>query len=672
MIFTASLSNLTKKVYGERCKSCGSIQTIIDTLPVDPQVSKMHVLLLGPKDMTGITAVALKEAVKHAHPAICIIYLATNKREKDMFLEAPHSKVVHKLTGSVIQETVTEFYQTDIDSAKPDQFAFDSKPLDLGKNPIPVRVEAEPPSSPSPEPTEEETPIPEPVSIPDEPTAIELPVEPIPDPEPAPPAPPLPDSAEDMVASVKSVKDWNILKEQMRRDSVISQLVLRDSEYAGLQKMLELYDMKIRDIWSDRSISSAEKMELVREIGTERTALQGTANGIFVKRFLAICSNVINTCVANVDTRVEEMTKAVSHIQSEKGKYIEQTIARGTPLWDELYNYMIELVNIEANLCTMFDYMHTAGVDDIANRLNEKLPSKDEFINHAVDVSRELYRPDNTNLYNSILEALSKGQISLSMVDDKVTALSHTIYNIIAKQSDYIAYQNLVIDLLRANNVEQVVVRDTLLKNCFHVMVGGVDIGTTATTAAYAGMLSRNHNTLVIDISGHTHYDMYGHTTVEIDRFLQERVQQPLLFVAGERVDDPERIFEIMEKAKELLTYYHHIIMVLDPEQTIALDQVGREALSISYITNCTAKSLKETASAYATGRNIPNVATKLLTIDCPIDASDIVLKLDMDIATTKLIPLPYFQEMKQAALRNQPPHTYGDILRVFEEAYRV
>lgn len=669
MIFTASLSNLTKKVYGERCKSCGSVQTIIDTLPVDPQVSKMHVLLLGPKDLTGITAVALKEAIKHCHPAICIIYLATNKREKDMFPDAPHSKIVHKITGSVIQETVTEFYQSDIDSAKPDQFAFDSKPLDLGKNPIPTRVEAEPPKVVEPESEPEK----EPEEVPEEPAAVDLPVEPIPEPEPAPPAPPLPDSAEDMIASVKSVKDWNILKEQMRRDSVISQLILRDSEYAGLQKMLELYDMKIRDIWSDRSISSAEKMELVREIGTERTSMQGTANGIFVKRFLSICNNVINTCVANVDTRVEELTNAIAHIQSEKGQYIEQAIARGDPLWDELYDYMFELVNIEANLCTMFDYMHTTGVKDVADRLNEKLPSKDEFINHAIDTSAILYRPNNSvNLYNNILDALSKGHIALSMVEDKVEALSHTIYNVIAKQNEYITYQKLVIDILRANNVEQVIVRDTLLKNCFHVLVGGVDIGTTATTAAYAGMLSRNHNTVVIDISGHTHYDMYGHTTVSIERFLQERVQQPLLFVTGDRTDDPERIFELMERAKELLTYYHHILMVIDPEQTVALDQVGREALSISYITNCTAKSMKETAQAYETGRKIPNVATKLLTIDCPIDASEVVLKLDMDVATTKLIPIPYIHEMKQAALRNQPPHTYGDILRVFEEAYRV
>jgi hypothetical protein len=43
-----------------------------------------------------------------------------------------------------------------------------------------------------------------------------------------------------------------------------------------------------------------------------------------------------------------------------------------------------------------------------------------------------------------------------------------------------------------------------------------------------------------------------------------------------------------------------------------------------------------------------------------------------MDISMTQLVPIPYLREIRKAAIVKQQPHTYNDVQRVFEEAFRA
>lgn len=480
-------------------------------------------------------------------------------------------------------------------------------------------------------------------------------------------------SAEDVIDSVKTVKDWDILKKQINRDSIIRQLILENNEFAGVANMLEVWDLRIRDIWADNHKSNEEKMKAVQEFGANRQVLQATYNSVLVDKFVSLMERVISVCSSTVEDRCNEIANAVISIHQNKDAFLEKAVSGEDSLDDTLYERMVELQSIEGELCKMFAFLHHEGMEEIVARLGEKLPSNNEYINNVLSVSSKLFQPSNTvNLAQSILDALAKGQVQLSLVEDKVKGLMGTMFQVIVEQNRVIQYQRDVISCLRANNVESLVVRDSLLKECFNVIVGSEHTGLTATSAIYAGMLSRRDNTLVVDLTGHSHYDRYGYDVVQLDEFMVERKQQPLLFVTGSVGNDPEKVFHLMEELKSRLTYFRHLIIVLDTAQLDILDQVGREALSISYVTNCTVESMANVTSAYEAGRKIPNVCHKLICIDSPVDVGMLISTLKMDISMTKLIPIPYLREIKQAAIVRQQPHTYNDVLRVFEEAFRA
>lgn len=670
MVFVASLSLRAKKALGSKCHQ-SSLKGIIDTLPMDPAVSNMDVLLLGPADLQGPAGKKIPEAVAKRHEGVCVIYLCQNDKELKLFPDAPHTKVVRKIDDSVIVDTVNEFYGEEV---RADDRKFRStadKVGELGENPAPPKpvtmatatnteeagkkkkiaeqVPLEIPEEPKEEPTEETT------------------AESIEEPKPAV------QRAEDVIDSVKTVGDWDILKKELNRDSVIRQLILENNEFAGLANMLNVWDLRIRDIWSDNHKSNAEKMQAVQEFGTNRMVLQATYNSVLVDKFVSLMERIVSVCSSTVEERLDEITHAVISIKTHKDEFIEKALTDGDDLTENLHARMVELKGIEGELCKMFAFMHKEGMEEIVARLDEKLPSTNEFINNVLTVSSKLYLPGNTvNLGETVMDALHKGQIQLSMVEDKVTALMTTLFEVIKEQHDVIQYQRDVISCLRANHVESLVVRDSLLKDCFHVMVGKENTGLSSTVATRAGLLSRQNNTVVVDLTGHAHYERYGYSTVPLTEYMVERIQKPLLFVVGESEQDPEQVHQLMEELKGRMTYFHNLIIVLDPSQVQILDQIGREALSISYVTNCTPESLDAIAVSYDVGRKLPNVAHKLICIDCPVDAGTILTVLKMDISMTQLIPIPYLREMRQAALVKQQPHTYNDVLRVFEEAFRV
>lgn len=664
MVYVASLSLMAKKALGPKCHQ-SSIKGIIDTMSIDPAVSNMDVVLLGPSDLSGPAGKKIPEAVAKRHKGVCVIYLCTNDREAKLFPDAPHVKQVKKIKDTIISDAVTEFYGEDVKANDPKYSSSADRVGELGENPEPPR----PVSLAEPKPEEEQKK--DASSVPElelTPTTEQEHVD-----EPRQESEPYTGpSAEDVIDSVKTVKDWDILKKQINRDSIIRQLILENNEFAGVANMLEVWDLRIRDIWADNHKSNEEKMKAVQEFGANRQVLQATYNSVLVDKFVSLMERVISVCSSTVEDRCNEITNAVISIHQNKDAFLEKAISGEDSLDGTLYERMVELQSIEGELCKMFAFLHHEGMEEIVARLGEKLPSNNEYINNVLSVSSKLFQPSNTvNLAQSILDALAKGQVQLSLIEDKVKGLMGTMFQVIVDQNKVIQYQRDVISCLRANNVESLVVRDSLLKECFNIIVGSEHTGLTATSAIYAGMLSRRDNTLVVDLTGHSHYDRYGYDVVQLDEFMVERKQQPLLFVTGAVDNDPEKVFHLMEELKSRLTYFRHLIIVLDAAQLDILDQVGREALSISYVTNCTVESMANVTSAYEAGRKIPNVCHKLICIDSPVDVGMLISTLKMDISMTKLIPIPYLREVKQAAIVRQQPHTYNDVLRVFEEAFR-
>ncbi len=108
MIYSAALSVPVKKAMKEKGVQ-SSINTIINNLPLDPDVTTMDVVILGPHDVVGARAHELSTALEHKHPDICVIYIYTKDSEKDYVGDYAYKMCVKKIKEGTILKAVEEF-----------------------------------------------------------------------------------------------------------------------------------------------------------------------------------------------------------------------------------------------------------------------------------------------------------------------------------------------------------------------------------------------------------------------------------------------------------------------------------------------------------------------------------------------------------------------------------
>lgn len=668
MLLVASLNMMAKKALPNKTRQV-SIAGLIPALNVAPTTSNdAEIVVLGPMDFRGAAGGQLPKAIESAHPDICIIYLCTNDKEKALCPSRAHIKQVRTIKADTIRDAVSEFYGKDLQTIQQSHTSISDKVLSADKNPTPPRVVPAghrgihhngADEAPTPEPETETTP-----ELSEE---TEMPAPPVmPEQKAVPPHP------VDIVESARSIEDFQMFQQQLKRDAIIADALARSSELQGIKQMLSVFSVKMQDTMADRNMTPEQKMDAIRQFGNHRAALAAAQNAKVVDEFLDVWRAVVSTSDRIVRERLDEINTAVVKTKTQKADFIEHIVAQTGEQENAISSMTIELINIWGQMTNLYRFAY-GQVSEISEHLNDGLPSDNEFINTALGKAREDFRTENAeNLISKLFTGLQEGRISMTQVQDQCSALISTLMEMAMRNQELVNTQKDILTMLRANNVESVVIRDTLLKDCFRVFVGNKNTGLTATTVMYAGMMSRRGNTLVIDLSKHGRYERYGFKPYTLEQFMDERIQHPLTFVTTDDDLDPEQITKLLDECKGRMDYYACLVVVLDSTQSEQLDQIGREALTINYVTDCSAESIDAITACYEKARSIPNVGTLLCTIDAPIDAATVLMKMGFDSSRTRLVPIPYLREIKKAAIVQEDPSAYEDTRFIFEQAFRV
>ena len=69
MIFTAQLGSAVKKSQSDKA-FITSVDKICASMPLDPKVSTMDAVILGPKDVMGVNSAKIQQAINVKHPGV--------------------------------------------------------------------------------------------------------------------------------------------------------------------------------------------------------------------------------------------------------------------------------------------------------------------------------------------------------------------------------------------------------------------------------------------------------------------------------------------------------------------------------------------------------------------------------------------------------------------------
>ena len=707
MIYGASLGSAIKK--SQKDKSFLSpIERICTQMPLDPEVSGMDAVILGPKDVMGLMSQKVQAAIGAKHPNVCVIYLYTKDQEKNL-IQCEYSKMVKRIDDKAIDDAVTEFLGGHL--IKAGKLEVKSKDLTINSAPAPVieRVQSAPsvPQAPAEDKKEEEesfftiptpqinpgtgavsvpkpAPQPEPEPEPEEEEEeVEVHINLNPEPEepvdtttmkieiekPAPTVPSKATAVEAMLSSIREFGDFDLLKKALDKDTIVARVLSENADFQQVQKMLEVIDQNIQTVFVDQSLSAEERYLKIRDLGMQKSSFKAQSNDIIVKKTKSIFDKVTTITEEFVDRKVSAMEKALTKITLDK-----ETITRGEididHLIEERTKMQVELMELIRNIIDMYKTMDTVTSAELAS-LDAQLPSANEFINGLMAADRKTFTPVNTGeLATALMESLQNQRITMSALENRIKSVIGVIFKICEQNDEIIRYQSNLIKMLRANKVEDVIVIDTMIKGVLRLYVGAPNTGSTATILTHSGMESRAANTLIVDISGTSKWEDYGVTPYEWDDFITSKPHDALCVVKAD-ASDPEKVQDIVRELKDVLDYYQYINIKADPSQTAAIGQLSNDAIVVHFITDCRMSNIKEVSKA-VTALETTNIAKKVILVDAPTEnILEIMTELKVDPLATKVIPIPHITIMKGCALTRKRPYLNADIVTIFEGAFR-
>ena len=460
-----------------------------------------------------------------------------------------------------------------------------------------------------------------------------------------------------------------MLKKALERDRIISKVLDENASYAQITDMLDVLDHNLQIVFSDPFMSPTEKYEKIRTIGLQRSNFKAQANLIIIEKTQSIFDKVTTLTEEFVADRANTIERSLKQVTIDKAQIAQGEIDLDH-LLEERTKMQLELMETLRNIIDLYKSMNDLTAEELAE-LDTQLPSTNGFINDMVSPDRALFTPANTSfLANALMKSLQDQRIKMSALESRIKTVIEVIFQICNQSDEIIRYQANLINLLRVNRVEDVVVVDTMIKGALRLYVGASDTGSTATIATHSGILSRTANTLIVDMSGTGRWADYGLSPYNWDKFVANRPEEALCIVTA-KCGDPEEIHEVVQELKKALSYYRFINIKLDPSQKEAIGQLSNDAIITHFITDCRASNIEKMATAVS-AIETSNMARKAILIDPPTnDILTIIKKLNLDITTTKVIPIPHLTDMKSCSITRKQPWMNKDIVSVFEGAYR-
>jgi len=652
MIYGASLGPFAKKGFGDRAFQT-NVNKIIEALPVPPAVSNMDAIVLGPKDLVGALGRLLDTAIKKKHPEIKVLYFYQKDKEAELINGDVHKIKVDKVTPQSIQagvEQVMEAQRIGGDNrvlASADERAF--KPQAM-----PAAADVAPPPPVQQRALEETVVLTEAVF--EAAATLETP--------PATQSKPL----EQRVLEMGSYADFGFLRNALDTTLLSSELVQENTQYAGVVNMLETLDRQMMEVFKNGDAPAEVRFAQIRQLAVDRAAYKGIEGSIIADKLSSVMTAIVQAAEATVESRMRTVREALDKVAAVKEVFEDH--GKLQALIDSRLALQMDLMELSKEIIEVYKAMDRS-VAEVLKEVEQGLPSDNAYLNEILKPTNTMFQPQNISTVTvKLIGDLQQNRVSLSIIEDKLKSLVNLVFKLCEEDAVIIEYQQKLIQLLRAQRVEDVVIVDNVIKNAIRLFVGPTDTGRTATAVTWSGVTARRQNTLLIDLTGSSKLRQYGLEPVSLDHFLQNRLEEPLVCIEGEPAAEAERIEAMVAELKTRLNYYAHIHVILDAGQTELLRQLSPSALAVHFITDCSYRGnglLKEAIAAFRE----ENIAKKVILIDPPVEPTKLLPELGVDPLLVKLIVLPRLQHIRACAFNRTRPFDSREVIDVFEEAFR-
>lgn len=680
MIITNKAGVKAKMAYGTLVEQM-STDKIIENLPLNPEQSKMEILLLIAKDVTGLGSGKLLKALGTMNDEVKLVYLYSKEKEAYIIPEAANifAYQVNDYTPQTIKGCVDKVLKKKVNfNKKVTEITAEEKEI------LSEQVAEEYVPEPQPEATQvqefveeqipehKEEPIQEqPQAVVDEPSVEPEPVEEIQpniEQEPNYDQPRVP-TIEDRLNNLASFGNFDLLKQEMQKEVIIQEAMRDSSLLAGAMDTLAICEKKFFTILQDRTLTTDERLKALHETATLKTEKAAQVNNVLVERLSSIIKTAIRTAENAVNDKLETLNKT-RELEDATEEYFRSS--------HELHRLQRNRLDIQLTIAETIQTMIktyqvlSSEVTNTVIHFDDGLPSENETINELLTLYKDEFTTDKTlALAHKLQAAIQEGALKFSAIEKESKVLIESLANLCEVDDKVITYQDKLIQILSGKSVKDIVVRTHSIQNALQVFIGGAEAGVTTTAVLQSKLQSKVGRTLCIDFrpAEDKKFEQYGLDVMPLKEFLLSEYVRDLQFLSYDLGDDIEYLDEVINHLTLKLVDYRFINFIFSNEQLEAFHRIEDKTLAVHIIVNSNVKNIV-IAKDLADSIKSNNIARILCMINPTIEPISMAQKIVADPLMWKIVQFPYLNEINRCSIEGHAPFD-STVLETYRVALR-
>ena len=452
------------------------------------------------------------------------------------------------------------------------------------------------------------------------------------------------------------VMDLDSLREAININEIIRSLQLENSEYLSLRKTIDIINEEINSVILDGTIHSEEKLRKIIGLIRSKQDRRGAKEQLEVSKFidvLSILSKAIEDSFTEIIRKTEDKyaTKQLRDMyyenRDEVAKIVEERFQEQLKL-NELLLSLNKTLNIIDK--AKEDYLKSIAVPDM---------TKSEIINNMLEVTSYNGIADNANeLVNTIINAVNDSQINFSNVAERLTKVMDSVFRLSKLDNEIAERKNYLNKLLTANQIEESVIITNPIKMSTRVWIGASNTGKTATAWISSKLNSRQHNTVVMDLTGDNKLSLYTETVDFNAIDVKDFPKQDLLSISTDN-SIVSRV-KVVEMVEALTSYYKTINIIIGTNDDL-FEVLKDMALTVNIVVDDSTASIN-TMRELTGGLVLENTAIKVYDMDTSLNPMEVTELYGLDPLAVKVIKVPKVPSIRKATINKIDPLTYEDV----------
>lgn len=469
--------------------------------------------------------------------------------------------------------------------------------------------------------------------------------------------------SEDII-NMKNYRTLEEIKEGINQNVIYKELLANNSEFFNANEALKVLDVQLANVFHSKDLSTHEKLISMQEIVLNRAVLKGKSNSIFVDRLSNIINNLINVTTLEIDKEISKMRERFASI-SEKELYKGNTelISR---LSQERCEQQRKMAENLVKIVKLYDYL-TSTVIDSEKSFVEGIPSSNPYINNFIAPAIGIAPKDLAEHVEMLFRALNEGKIKLSAVEVEIRSLLETSAHICELSDSIIAAQSELIETMKAQRIEDVVIVDSLLKNVLRLYAGSDNSGKTASSVVVNEIHCRKGNTLFIDLTRNNKASSYISGMINLYDVFEKpnRGENDLLYCRNLKRTEISKFIEYLQDCTQ---YYRYINILTDFDQHVKDFQ--DYALSVNIFLKPEIHSINK-AKDFIRAITTDNIAKRLCVVNPSVEPPEMFDILNISPTEYKYVSIPNMPEINKSALRRINPGLNKEVRIIFEEQFQ-